>query len=341
MAMTIDFVIPWVDGADPAWQAEKARYMGVVDGNSDASVMRYRDWNELRYWFRGVERFAPWVHRVYFITNGQKPAWLNTAHEKLVWVRHEDYIPKEYLPTFSVNPIELNMHRIEGLSEHFVYFNDDTFLTAPVGQEDFFKNGLPSGLAVESPVTADTDDIFHHILLNNSAFLNSYASRKRFLREQRSKRLSLVDPDALMKNLVMSTLRRDAFFGFAYFHLPSCFLKSTLEKVWEIGAEKLDRTSRTRFRSINDVNQYVFLEYQYVNGLYTPYSYRKNGCAFQVDDTQPGYVEDVCSTIASGRYKMLCVNEFRIEHFEQTRDRINAAFERLLPKRSAFELPES
>ena len=49
----IDFVIAWVDGSDPAWQAEKAQYRGGPV--ADASAVRYREWDTLRYWFRGVE----------------------------------------------------------------------------------------------------------------------------------------------------------------------------------------------------------------------------------------------------------------------------------------------
>ena len=142
-AVEIDFVMPWVDGSDPAWREEFLKYRalqapqgepacdtGTAAGAVDASEERYRDWDTLRYWFRGVERFAPWVNRIHFITWGHLPAWLDTAHPKLHVVRHADYIPSPYLPTFNSCPIELNMHRIEGLAEHFVYFNDDTFLSA-------------------------------------------------------------------------------------------------------------------------------------------------------------------------------------------------------------------
>ena len=134
----IDFIITWVDGNDPLWQAEKAKYQAV---KGDASVNRYREWDTLRYWFRGVEKFAPWVNKVFFVTWGHLPSWLNTEHPKLRIVKHTDYIPSEYLPTFSSRPIDMNFHRIEDLSEHFVYFNDDMFLLRPVQQADFFVNG--------------------------------------------------------------------------------------------------------------------------------------------------------------------------------------------------------
>ena len=142
----IDFVIIWVDGNDPEWQAEKAKYAPPSD--SDDRIERYRDWGLLPYWFRGVEKFAPWVNKIHFVTWGHIPKWLNTEHPKLNIVRHQDYIPEKYLPTFSSNPIELNLHRIKGLSENFVYFNDDTFIISPVSKNVFFKNDLPCDSAV-------------------------------------------------------------------------------------------------------------------------------------------------------------------------------------------------
>ena len=85
-----------------------------------------------------VERHAPWVNNIYLITNGQRPKWLNVNHPKLKWVRHEEFIPEEYLPTFNSSAIEMNIHRIDGLSENFVLFNDDMYLIQDVKYSDFF-----------------------------------------------------------------------------------------------------------------------------------------------------------------------------------------------------------
>lgn len=121
----IDFVITWVDGNDPDWKEEKNRFTSTSE--DDNRVQRFRDWNNLQYWFRGVEKFAPYVHKIYFITWGHIPAWLNINNKKLIIIKHSDYMPSKYLPSFNSNAIELNMHRIKGLSEKFVYFNDDVF----------------------------------------------------------------------------------------------------------------------------------------------------------------------------------------------------------------------
>ena len=338
--MKIDFVIPWVDGSDPEWIREKNRFIGAYDQEEiDASAARYRDWDELKYWFRGIELYAPWVNKIYFVTNGQYPSWLVKEHEKLVWIKHEDYIPKEYLPTFSANPIELNFHRIEGLSEFFVYFNDDMFLTSPTVEEDFFKHSLPCGLAIESPITPDHNDVFYHILLNNTMLLNRHFNRSDFKRNVRKKRLSLVDKRAFAMNLLFEAFQRDCFFGFEFTHLPSSFLKKTFVEVWEDNYAFLDQVCRNKFRCIHDVNQYIFFDHQYVTGNFTPYPSYKYGKAFHLEDN-PGpknNIQETCDAIRDRKYKMICVNEHHVKNFTETKRLINAAFESAFPSKSSFE----
>ena len=137
----IDFVVTWQDSSDPEWQKQFAKYKEEETGRTENA--RFRNLDTLRYWFRAVEQYAPWVNKVYLVTNGTFPKWINANHPKLVLVKHSDYIPEEFLPTFNSITIELFMHRIKGLSEHFVYFNDDFFLNAPTKPELFFRNGLP------------------------------------------------------------------------------------------------------------------------------------------------------------------------------------------------------
>ncbi len=114
----IDFVVTWLDGNDPAWQTECKEYYKDEKG-IDMSISRMRDWDNLHYWFRCVEKFAPWVRTIHLVTWGHFPKWLNTNAPKLNIVKHSDFIPQEYLPTFSTFPNTLNTHRIENLAEHF------------------------------------------------------------------------------------------------------------------------------------------------------------------------------------------------------------------------------
>jgi hypothetical protein len=133
----IDFIIPWVDSSDPGWRKEFNEYKRIKEHDADKS--NFRNWDNFHYWFRGVEKFAPWVNKIHFVTWGHLPKWLNPEHPKLNIINHEDYIPSEYLPTFSPQTIELNFHRIKKLSNEYVYFNDDTFLIDHVKKDDFFK----------------------------------------------------------------------------------------------------------------------------------------------------------------------------------------------------------
>ena len=152
MDKKIDFVITWVDDSDPKWRKEYEYYSAKEGRCINTDACRYRDWDTLRYWFRGVEKFAPWFNKIFFVTYGHLPKWLNTDNPKLVIVKHEDFIPAEYLPTFSSFAIEFFFHKIKGLSERFVYFNDDMFLIDCVSPERFFRNGLPCDIAALSPI---------------------------------------------------------------------------------------------------------------------------------------------------------------------------------------------
>ena len=99
----IDFVVTWVDGNDPVWQEKKSSYDGSVNTSKQSmnSVKAYREWGTFKYWFRGVEKFAPWVNKVYLVTDQQKPSWLDINSEKLVLVDHTEIICNDYLPVLS------------------------------------------------------------------------------------------------------------------------------------------------------------------------------------------------------------------------------------------------
>lgn len=145
----IDAVYTWVDGADPAWQARKAAAMGVQVGGELSRLAgndsRYASRDELRYSMRSLAAYAPWVRHVYLVTDDQVPAWLDTAHPGITVVSHRELFGDTgALPTFNSHAIESRLHRIDGLAEHFLYFNDDMMLGRPVPPTTFF---LPSGIA--------------------------------------------------------------------------------------------------------------------------------------------------------------------------------------------------
>ena len=122
----------------------------------------------MKYWFRGVEKYAPWVNQIHFITCGHLPNWLNTNHKKLHIVKHSDYMPKDSLPTFNSNAIELLIHKIDGLSEQFVLFNDDIFIIDKVKESDFFKNGIPCNTMSLAAIIADKNGKHYQTIANNN-----------------------------------------------------------------------------------------------------------------------------------------------------------------------------
>lgn len=145
----IDVVYTWVDGDDPVWQAmfqafafqTKIQADDLIKAGRDPA--RFKSHTELRYSLHSVLKFMPWVRNIYIVTADQRPAWL-TAHPRISLVSHRDLIEPAYLPTFNSHVIEAHLHRISGLSEHFIYFNDDVIVARPLPPGHFFQ---PNGLA--------------------------------------------------------------------------------------------------------------------------------------------------------------------------------------------------
>lgn len=141
----VDAVYTWVDGADPEWIRRRAGALGRTDYHEQAvSAARFTSRDELRYSLRSLYQFAPWLRTIYLVTDGQVPAWLETSHPGIKVVHHRDiFSDSTALPTFNSHAIESQLHHIPGLSDHFLYFNDDVFLGRSVTPAEFFHaNGL-------------------------------------------------------------------------------------------------------------------------------------------------------------------------------------------------------
>jgi hypothetical protein len=106
----------------------------------------------MKYWFRGIEKFAPWARKIHFVTWGHVPDFLNINHPRLHIVNHKEFIPSGCLPMYNANVIEVSLHKINDLAERFIYFNDDVFLLKTTRKEDFFCDGLPKSNAIECPI---------------------------------------------------------------------------------------------------------------------------------------------------------------------------------------------
>lgn len=330
----IDFVIIWVDGNDPKWQKEKNKYDPKVD--SDNRIIRYRDWGLLNYWFRGVEKFAPWVNKIHFVTWGHLPEWLDTTNPKLHIVNHKDYIPKEYLPTFSSHVIELNLHRIGGLSDKFVYFNDDFFLTDYVKKEDFFKNGKPMDSCALNVHCVKKSIIMQNICNNDVSIINEHFDYKQSMKENLNKWFNLKNGKELLRTIALYGCPR--FPGFYQTHLAHSYLKSTFEEVWDKEYDILHNTCLHKFRNANDVNQWVFREWQIASGNFEIRSY-KFGETFYIDRDGLELKDKIIDYITHRKRKIIAINDSDMseEEFENLTSDIKAAFDKILPEKSSFE----
>lgn len=327
----IDFVILWVDGNDPKWKAEKERYTKTKLND----INRFRDWDNLKYWFRGVEKFAPWVNKIHFITYGHIPKWLNVDNSKLDIVKHMDYIPEKYLPTFNSNVIELNLHRLKQLSEQFVLFNDDMFLCKEVKEEEFFKNGLPCEMYAENiNMPLGYNNTFSHTALNNIGIINKHFNKREVMKKKLGKYLNIKYGIDNLRTIFL--LPWPHYSQFKDPHLPVSLLKSNLSMLWEKEKEALNITSCNKFRQSTDINQYLIRYWQLLTGNFYPRN-SKIGKYFEIKNQN----EQLLEVIKKQKYKMICINDVTETinvDFERVKSEINNAFEKILPSKSSFEI---
>lgn len=332
--MDIDFVVLWVDGNDPQWRAEKAKYQGKTLDDSN-SENRYRDWDLMPYWFRAVEKFTPWVRKVHFVTCGHVPGFLNMDAPKLHHVLHEDYMPAEALPTFSSHALEMNLHRIPDLAEHFVYFNDDMFLLRPMVESAFFRDGLPCTYGGEVPLElVGKTEIWQHAVVNNLGVINKHFSKKAQVAKYRKKYINRAYRwQDNLRTRALEKLFPNFFYGFKNLHAPGAYTKSTFEAVWQAEPELLRSTTMHRFRSADDVNQWVCLWWQVASGQFAPYN-----TSSDVACINEHTIDCLCNEITGQRHDMLCLNDGETPvDFESLKTSLIRAFERILPEKSSFE----
>ena len=330
--MDIDFVITWVDMDDPKWQIEFAKYSGAPDNiKNGVSEARFRDYGFLKYWFRGVENFAPWVHKIHFITCGQKPEWLNADHPKIHLVQHRDYIPQKFLPTFNSVVIEYYLHKIPDLAEHFVYFNDDFYVINPISQERFFKNGLPCDIAtfLYNPSWSQ----WYRTLDNSIKIINRHFNKKEVMRHFHNKWFDKIYGSRMLWNYILKPYSK--FIPLRTPHNAQPYLKSTFEEVWAEAGKELNEASFNKFRSYSDYTPELFRTWQICRGNFEPYNTYKDTKMFPLMIRSKQAVR----AIYEQSYSLICLNDnVHIRHYAQVMENIKAAFEHILPEKSSFEL---
>lgn len=326
----VDIVLPWVDNSDPKWRKEFETYSKTHFG--DNREIRYRDWDTLRYVFRGIDKFMPWVRTVHFVTCGHTPDWLKMDAPRLNYVRHSDFIPHQYLPTFSINPIEMNLFRIKELADKFIYFNDDTFVINEISKGRFFHNGLPCDYVGFNVISPNSQGI-EHIICNDVSLINEIFNKRQVLTKNLRKFFSLQLISGWYRTSVLLPWR--LFTGFVDPHLPNAYLKSTFATLWERFPDVLNQTSLNKFRSFTDVNQYLARYYQICSGEFYPYNVWKDSRFYQLsDDSLP----EICRDIIEQKKKVICINDsINIKNVNDTKTALINSFQQILPDKSSFE----
>lgn len=221
----IDVVYTWVDGADPAWRRRKAEALGqdLSSYTSDAAIdARFESRDELRYSLRSIEMFANWVNHIWIVTDQQKPSWLR-EDDRLTVVDHRDiFTDPSALPVYNSHAIESQLHHIPGLSNRYLYFNDDMLFASQAAPEDFFYANdihrfFPSPALIDTSEHTEQDIAVTAAAKNNRDFMRTEFGRTitnklRHTPQAQSKpvmeRFEAEHPD-LIDQVMRSRLRQD------------------------------------------------------------------------------------------------------------------------------------
>lgn len=332
----IDFVITWVDGKDPDWLEQYNFYKNDNINDHAKNNARFRDWENLIYWFRSVDKYCPWVRKIHLVTFGHYPNWLNINYEKINVVCHEDIIPKEFLPTFNSRVIAIYLNKIKDLSEKFVYFNDDTFINNYINEDYFFKKGLPNDTFQMFPLTQvgnnNHEGIVKHNCINiiNAKFNKIDISKKIFF-----KIFNL--NYTFYQNL--SNLMNFPYLRFSYiknFHMSQPFLKSVFDEALGENNHYLLNMSANKFRSKDDINLALVRYWALVQGKFNPVNREKNFKYYNITNEN---LPSILDNIKNSKDYELCLNDGEhTDNFDFLKDQINEMFYRKFPNKSAFEV---
>lgn len=329
--MDIDFVITWVDMNNQEWKKDFLKYSGKQENcKNSVSEARFRDYGLLKYWFRGIEKFTPWVRKIHFVTSCQIPDWLDTSNPRLHIVKHEDFIPHQFLPTFNSVVIERYIHKIEGLADHFVYFNDDFYIINNISIERFFYNGLPRDIAIFQYNPSWSQ--WYVRIKNNVRIINKHFNKKEVMAQYHDKWFNKVYGFKAFMNYLLRPYSK--FITLRTPHNAQPYLKSTFEEVWSAAEKELTETSSNRFRELTDYTPELFRTWQICKGNFIPYNTYKDTKMF------PLFIRhrEAVQAIEKQSYCLVCLNDHqKIKNYAQVMESLKMAFEKILPSKSGFE----
>jgi UDP-glucose 4-epimerase len=277
----IDIVFSWVDGTSSEFQRARAQRMAAyVVGDGDDSEARFRQIDELKYALRSVYLYAPWVRRIFIATDSPKPAWL-ADHPRVTLVRSEEFFADpSVLPTHNSHAVESQLHRIEGLSEHFLYSNDDMFFGRPVSPDMFFSPG-----GITKFIEATTRIGLGEPTAERSGFENAARVNRALLRERFGR---------------VTTRHLE--------HAATPLRKSVMAQLEAEFPEEFARTAASVFRSRTDISV--------TNSLYHYYALMTGRAVIQTQ-ARVRYVETTLADAGSEmdrilktrRYDFFCLND--------------------------------
>lgn len=300
----IDLVIPFVNSNDPLW---RALYQSQIH-DSNLNSGRFRDMGSLKYFFRSVEKNLPWINNIFFIvqSRSQVPTWLDKSHPKLRIIYHEDYIPREYLPTFNSITICSMLHLLKDLSENFILADDDMFFINERNPEDFFIDGRPvTKIKFEDNYTKKSG-VWNSIIYNTVKLFNEIYGTRRMLH-------------------------------YYDWHLPMNFCKSFILKCWsnpDFGHKIRESILVSKIRCSRNVCEWLFSYAQ----NYECYSINNenlntNGYISLRDETEKSEIERICEFS-----DVVCFNDKLDNNHEKVFSYVTEILERLFPEKSKFEL---
>ena len=333
----IDIVIPWVDASEEGWKKEKNKYLEhATEFQKNNNVeSRYREGINLKYWFRAIENCMPWVRYIFFVSCGQVPSFLDLTNKKLKIINHSSYIPEEYLPTFNSNTIEMNLFRIDELSENFILFNDDVFPIRKINPEYFFYKDKVCDEAIERifapKINESMYDSYTYCQLNNMQIINKYFKKRVVQRKHFFKWFNLRYGKKMLNNIALA--RFYDFDRISNKHLANAFKKSTFKEIWMAEYETCNRASMNKFRNYTDISQYLVRWWQLCKGDFYPK--KRVGKMYSITDENFYQIAD---SIKRREQKIVCINDTKdISDYSRVKKIIEEAFEEIFPVKSSYE----
>ena len=309
----IDVVYTWVNGEDPIWQSRYGFYadkMSATLPNRANNSGRFRSRDELRYSLRSIYMYAPFVRHIYIITDDQVPHWLDRNNGRIHLVPHRELFDRQTsTPTFNSRAIEWNIHRISGLSEHFIYLNDDIFLTGPSTPEDFFYS---NGIAKLFPANRRIDPREHQ------------------KREKASLAGHKNSASTMARKLGITPCSKIAHTAF-----PT--RRSACERIESIFRSDVARTKANRWRSWDDVDWVILVPY---GMMALGYAVPSTISRAYVDVRDPLLPLRLIRHARSNTLKTLCLNETTGDGLSPYEGFIQRWLANRFPVRAPWELPD-